>query len=220
MRQLVHSLSGDDNLVPFHLWCGQIVLKVKKSTNVLSKTVAFEILYFQSYLATTSSAEDILDTMLVEAKTMKWCICHCMRSVRIRSFSGPYFAAFGLNTESISPYSVGMRENADQKNPEYGYFSRSVFHDCSKGTGTGHFYCAKSVQIRSFSGPQFPIFGLNTEIYIQSKYGKIQIRKIPCLETFCAVFNVYAPTIPKFPNYFLLQINHMPAGWSSIMTIY
>ena len=151
---------------------------------------------------------------------MKWCICHCMRSVRIRSFSGPYFAAFGLNTESISPYSVGMRENADQKNPEYGYFSRSVFHDCSKGTGTGHFYCAKSVQIRSFSGPQFPIFGLNTEIYIQSKYGKIQIRKIPCLETFCAVFNVYAPTIPKFPNYFLLQINHMPAGWSSIMTIY
>ena len=27
---------------------------------------------------------------------------------------------------SISPYSVRMRENADQKNPEYGHFSRSV----------------------------------------------------------------------------------------------
>ena len=24
---------------------------------------------------------------------------HCMKSVRIRSFSGPYFPAFGLNTE-------------------------------------------------------------------------------------------------------------------------
>ena len=24
---------------------------------------------------------------------------HCARSVRIRSYSGPYFSAFGLNTE-------------------------------------------------------------------------------------------------------------------------
>ena len=27
---------------------------------------------------------------------------------------------------SISPYSVGMRENTDQKNSKYGHFSRSV----------------------------------------------------------------------------------------------
>ena len=27
---------------------------------------------------------------------------------------------------SISPYSVGMRENTDQKNSEYGHFLRSV----------------------------------------------------------------------------------------------
>ena len=41
-------------------------------------------------------------------------------SVRIRSFSGPYFPAFGLNTERY-----GMRENTDQKNSDYGHFSRS-----------------------------------------------------------------------------------------------
>ena len=37
---------------------------------------------------------------------------------------------FGLNTErwrSISLYSVRMRENADQKNVEYGHFSHSVY---------------------------------------------------------------------------------------------
>ena len=28
--------------------------------------------------------------------------CHCMKSVQIRSFSGPYFSAFGLNTERYS----------------------------------------------------------------------------------------------------------------------
>ena len=33
---------------------------------------------------------------------------HCVKSVRIRRFSGPYFPAFGLNT--------------DQKNSEYGHF--------------------------------------------------------------------------------------------------
>ena len=43
-------------------------------------------------------------------------------------------------------------------------------------------HCVKSVQIRSFSGPYFPVFGLNAEIYevnlrIQSKYGKMQTRK-------------------------------------------
>lgn len=43
-----------------------------------------------------------------------------------------------------------------------------------------------------FSGPCFLEFGLNAEIYelnlcIQSKYGKIQARKLPYLETFSAV---------------------------------
>ena len=44
-------------------------------------------------------------------------------------FSGPYFPAFGRNTERylsrISPYSVRMRENTDQKISECGLFSRS-----------------------------------------------------------------------------------------------
>ena len=30
-------------------------------------------------------------------------------------FSGPYFSAFGLNTDIISPYSVRMRENTTRK---------------------------------------------------------------------------------------------------------
>ena len=37
---------------------------------------------------------------------------NCVKSVRIRSYSGPHFPAFGLNTEIYSPYSVRMRENA------------------------------------------------------------------------------------------------------------
>ena len=41
-----------------------------------------------------------------------------MKSIRIRSFSGPYFSAFG-------PYSVWMRKNTHQKNSEYEHFSRS-----------------------------------------------------------------------------------------------
>ena len=45
-----------------------------------------------------------------------------------------------------------------------------------------------------FSGPYFPIFGLNTEIYsvnlcIQSEYRKIRTRTTPHLDTFHAVDN-------------------------------
>ena len=65
-------------------------------------------------------------------------LVHCLKSVRIRTYFGPYFPAFGKiqtkispNTDTyliyshISPYSVWMRENTDQINSEYGPFSRS-----------------------------------------------------------------------------------------------
>ena len=47
-----------------------------------------------------------------------WTVCHdnhCVRSVCIQNFSGPYFSAFGLP------------ENADQKNFEYEHFPQWVF---------------------------------------------------------------------------------------------
>ena len=51
-----------------------------------------------------------------------------MENARIRSFSGPCFSR--IRTEygeilRISPYSIRMRENADQKNSKYGQLSRS-----------------------------------------------------------------------------------------------
>ena len=42
---------------------------------------------------------------------------HCVKSVRIRSCSGPYFGSLILNMER---YSVQMRENMDQNNSKYG----------------------------------------------------------------------------------------------------
>ena len=35
---------------------------------------------------------------------------HCVKTVRIRSYSGPHFPTFVLNTVPTSPYSVRMRE--------------------------------------------------------------------------------------------------------------
>ena len=49
---------------------------------------------------------------------------HYVKSVRIRSYSGPHFPSFGLNTERY-PYSVRIQENADQNNSEYGHFLSS-----------------------------------------------------------------------------------------------
>ena len=47
-------------------------------------------------------------------------IIHCVKRVRIRSYSGLHFRIW-----SISSYSVRIRKNADQNNSEYGHFSRS-----------------------------------------------------------------------------------------------
>ena len=53
---------------------------------------------------------------------------HCMKNLRIWSFFGPYFPAFGLNTERncISLYSVRIRENTDQKTQ-----NKNTFHAVS-----------------------------------------------------------------------------------------
>ena len=53
-------------------------------------------------------------------------------------------------------------------------------------------HCVKSVRNRSFSGPYFPAFGLNTVRYgvslrIQSECEKIRTRKTPNTDTFYAV---------------------------------
>ena len=43
---------------------------------------------------------------------------HCLKSVRIQSFSGPYFPAFGLNTERATPYFFVFSPNAGKYGPE------------------------------------------------------------------------------------------------------
>ena len=49
---------------------------------------------------------------------------HCIKSARIRSYSGPYFPALELNKRRCS-VSLPMRKNADQSNSEYRHFLRS-----------------------------------------------------------------------------------------------
>ena len=53
-------------------------------------------------------------------------------------------------------------------------------------------HCVKSVRIRSYSDPYFPVFGLNTERYsvslrIQSEWEKTRTRITPNTDTFYAV---------------------------------
>ena len=62
------------------------------------------------------------------------------------------------------------------------------FPFCVQGNG----HCVKSVPIRSYSGPHFPAFGLNTErcgvsLYMQSKCGKMRTRITRNTDAFYAV---------------------------------
>ena len=57
-------------------------------------------------------------------------VIYCVKSVPIRSFSGPYFPTLGLNTEI--QYSVRMREYMDKKNSDSDTFHVVI---------SNHFWC-------------------------------------------------------------------------------
>ena len=81
------------------------------------------------------------------------------------------------------------------------------------------YHCVKSVRIRSFSGPHFSAFGLNTKRYseslrIQSKCGKMRTRITPNTDTFYAVYRFLSAITTKsicekcftFPRFVDLKI--------------
>ena len=82
---------------------------------------------------------NIFRTDIVHNTSACLCLCHCISSVHIRSFSGLYFPAFGQNTEI---YSVNIRiqseygkekkkkriwENTEQEDSEFGHL-RNILH--------------------------------------------------------------------------------------------
>ena len=102
-------------------------------------------------------------------KNKKTGLSHCVKSVRIRSYSDPHFPTFGLKTEYLSVFS-----------PNAGKIRAGIT------SNTDSFYAVPIVLLLMF------YFYRNTEIYsvnlrIQSKCEKIQIRKIPNTGTFNVV---------------------------------
>ena len=67
-------------------------------------------------------------------------------------------------------------------------------------------HCMKSVRIRSFSNPYFPVFGLNTDqknsvfLCIQSECGKIRSRITPTMDSFYAVIRTEKCNIIKISS--------------------
>ena len=83
-----------------------------------------------SYVGWLSSRSPVYEVPVYEVLKMPALdSLHCVESVQIRSFFRSVFSR--IRTEygeilRISPYSVQMRENADQNNSEYGHFLRNV----------------------------------------------------------------------------------------------
>ena len=70
--------------------------------------------------------------------------CHCVKSVRNRSFSGPYFPAFGLNTE-----------NAGKCGPAK-LRIRTLFTQCAAGIVITVMQCYCLTVVPVFSDQHFP----------------------------------------------------------------
>ena len=104
--------------------------------NFLLHTLYFDFFYanFSSFLTRSSLSLLIWVKETLHSNWLESIIQiphHCVKSVQIRIFF--WFVFSRIRTEcgkirSISPYSVQIRENADQNNSEYGQFSRSSKH--------------------------------------------------------------------------------------------
>ena len=95
---------------------------------------------------------------------------------------------WSLNSESLQYQLVASR--IEKRFPE-GMVRNTLFYSNFKHK----LHCAKSVRIRSFSGPYFAAFRLNKERYqvslrIQSECGKIRTRKTPNTDPFYTVLNI------------------------------
>ena len=96
---------------------------------------------------------------------------HYVKSARNRSSFWSVFSR--IRTEcgeirSISPYSVRMRDNTDQKNSEYGHFSRSASrHSLSWILKNACLLRARKLHILA---PTLWSTGLKTEVYLHLQY--------------------------------------------------
>ena len=107
-----------------------------------------------------------------------------MKSVRIRSYSGPYFPAFRLTTERCF-VSLHIQSECGKMRTRITP-STDTFHAVhiveELYDYPGLLYRVKSVRTWSFSSLYFPAFELNTKVYstnlhIQSEYEKIWTRE-------------------------------------------
>ena len=114
---------------------------------------------------------------------------HCVKSVRIPSYSGPHFPAFGPEQHRVrtlfTQCSCRDKVTCNKWTVKAWEFTKlSNFHVSSKFSLN-----EKCPNMEFFLVRIFLFFGLNTEIFsvnlhIQSKYKKIRTRKTPCLDSF------------------------------------
>ena len=117
---------------------------------------------------------------------------HCLRSVRIRSFSGPYFPAFGLNTKS--------------------YF---ILRSCSSVSLSIQYECRK---IRTRKSPDTDTFTLcNSHGKIKHKeiitwLLSILCRSFKTLKSYCFFFCIFDNNRQKQSPGFVLKFFAIFAG--------
>ena len=83
------------------------VLMVSENTPPSSESVPLLVRLVNGFLFKTISK-----CSFEISKAASW---YCMKSVRIRSFSGPYFPTFGLNTEYLSIFSPNAWKHRPEK---------------------------------------------------------------------------------------------------------
>ena len=104
--------------------------------------------------------------------------CNLFRFIHVISDGGEFETTF----KDIYPEELELN-NEKFRSPQGIIFGLHVLIENRKTTVS---HCVKNARIRSYYGPHFPVFGLNT-LRIRSECGKIWTRITPNTDTFYAV---------------------------------
>ena len=107
-----------------------LLFSIKLNVNEVSRHKAWLVLQMSFLLFHFDTVTLWLSNIFLVCWESTWSffwnrIMHCVKSIGIRSYSGPYFPAFGLNTPYLSVFIPNSRENTYQNNFEYGHFLHS-----------------------------------------------------------------------------------------------
>ena len=144
-------------------------------------------------------------------------LLHIFRTRSLKNTSG--WLLLNVTEVYLEPYQASKKETSVKISSDQQPFILHICYGCDYNsaviTDTNGIHCVKNVRIRSYSGPHFSDFELNTDRYtvllcIQSEYRRIQTRITPNTDASFTVIGLVQALVIGFAVVSLVYVEPLP----------